>query len=93
VYHRLPERIRAHASICFMALILHRVMRARLRAAHTGLTPERALEQLRRIQHHRIRLNGAKPVTGVSSINEGQSEVFSALRVKKPVATQQLTLL
>ena len=51
------------------------------------------LEQLRRIQHHRIRLNGAKPVTGVSSINEGQSEVFSALRVKKPVTTQQLTLL
>jgi transposase len=28
VYHRLPERIRAHASICFMALILHRVMRS-----------------------------------------------------------------
>ena len=27
VYHRLPERNRAHASICFMALILHRVMR------------------------------------------------------------------
>jgi len=24
-YHRLPERIRAHATICFMALILCRV--------------------------------------------------------------------
>ncbi len=47
-----------------------------------------ALEQLCRIQHHRIRLNGAKPVTGVSSICEGQSEVFSALRVKKPAASQ-----
>jgi len=93
VYHRLPERIRAHASICFMALILHRVMRSRLRAAHTGITPERALEQLRRIQHHRIRLNGAEPVAGVSSINNGQSEVLSALRIKKPVASQQLTLL
>ena len=69
VYHRLPERIKAHASICFMALILHRVMRTRLRDANTGLTPERALEQLRRIQHHRIRLNGATPVAGVSSIN------------------------
>ena len=23
VYHRLPERIRAHAAICFMALVLH----------------------------------------------------------------------
>lgn len=49
VYHRLPELIRAHASICFMALILHRIMRTRLRAAQTGLTPERALEQLHRI--------------------------------------------
>lgn len=93
VYHRLPERIRAHASICFMALILHRIMRTRLRAAHTSLTPERALEQLHRIQHHRVRLGGAEPVTGVSSINAQQNEVLSALRVKKPVAPQQLTLL
>ncbi len=53
VYHRLPERIRAHASICFMALILHRVMRSRLKAADAGYTPERALEQLQRIRHHR----------------------------------------
>ena len=36
VYHRLPERIRAHASICLMALILHRVMRSRLKAADAG---------------------------------------------------------
>jgi hypothetical protein len=76
-----------------MALILHRVMRSRLRAANAGLTPERALEQLRRIQHHRIRLNGAEPVTGVSSINDQQSEVLNALRVKKPDVSQQLTLL
>jgi transposase len=27
VYHRLPDRIRAHASLCFMALILYRVLR------------------------------------------------------------------
>jgi len=93
VYHRLPERIRAHASICFMALILHRVMRTRLRAANAELSPERALEQLHRIQHHRIRLNGAEPVTGVSSINDEQNKVFHALRVKKPVASQQLMLL
>ncbi len=93
VYHRLPERIKAHASICFMALILHRVMRTRLRAANAGLTPERALEQLRRIQHHRIRLNGTTPVTGVSSINDQQSEILNALRVKKPDVSQQLTLL
>ena len=33
VYHRLPQRIRAHALICFIALILYRVLRMRLRAA------------------------------------------------------------
>jgi transposase len=33
VYHRLPERIKAPASICFMALILYRVMRQRLKQA------------------------------------------------------------
>jgi hypothetical protein len=50
VYHRLPDRIRAHAQICFMALILHRVMRGKLKSAVTGLSPERALERLARIQ-------------------------------------------
>ncbi|HRO57689.1 MAG TPA: IS1634 family transposase, partial [Burkholderiaceae bacterium] len=80
VYHRLPERIRAHASICFMALILHRVMRWRLKAADSALSPERALETLRRIQHHRVRLNGSAPVTGVSSISAQQAEVLDGRR-------------
>ena len=93
VYHRLPERIRAHAAICFMALILHRVMRWRLKAADSALSPERALETLRRIQHHRVRLNGSAPVTGVSSISAQQAEVLDALSVGKPVACEQMTLL
>ena len=29
VHHRLPDRIRAHALICFLALVLYRVMRMR----------------------------------------------------------------
>lgn len=93
VYHRLPERIRAHASICFMALILHRVMRSRLKAADAGYTPERALEQLQRIQHHRVRLNGGEPVTGVSALSTEQNEVLHALGIEKPAAPEQLTLL
>ena len=48
VYHRLPQRIRAHAMICFMALILYRVMRQRLNMAQSTLSPERALAQLKR---------------------------------------------
>ncbi len=93
VYHRLPERIRAHAAICFMALILHRVMRWRLQAAGTGLSPDRALETLRRIQHYRVRLQATQPVTGVSSISTEQAKVLGALNVRKPVASEQLALL
>ena len=93
VYHRLPERIRAHASICFMALVLHRVMRMRLRAGQTGITPERALQSLKRIQHHRVSINGAQPLSGVSSISAEDSKVFKALKVKPPSQTQQMNLL
>jgi transposase len=93
VYHRLPERIRAHASICFMALILHRVMRMRLRAANTGVTPERALQSLQRIQHHRVCINGAPPLCGVSSMTTEQHNVLTALKVKQPSQFKQLSLL
>ena len=93
VYHRLPERIRAHASICFMALILHRVMRMRLRAANTGVTPERALQSLKRIQHHRVSINGAPPLCGVSSMTAEQHNVLTALKVKQPSQFTQLSLL
>jgi transposase len=93
VYHRLPERIRAHASICFMALVLHRVMRMRLRAANTGITPERALQSLKRIQHHRVSLNGAEPLSGVSSMTDEDSQMLKALKVKQPTTNRQLSLL
>lgn len=54
VYHRLPKRIRAHAAICFMALIPQRVMRQRLKAAGSALSPDHALKVLRRVQRHRV---------------------------------------
>ena len=94
VYHRLPERIRAHASICFIALILYRIMRQRLAAADAGLSPERALEQLQRIQHHQIRINhAAQSVSGISRLSEIHDRVFAALKLNKPAQPQQLSLL
>jgi transposase len=87
VYHRLPDRIRAHTTLCFIALILYRIMRMRLRAANAKISPDRALETLRRIQHHQIRLNQATPITGLSSISPEQVDLFKALNVKKPTST------
>ena len=93
VYHRLPERIRAHALVCFMALIVYRVMRQRLKLAKSDLSPERALAQLRRIQRHSVRINNADPISGVSTINSQQSSLYAALNLKKPTQNTQLTLL
>ena len=84
VFHRLPERIRAHAGICFLALVLHRVMRMRLRKASEPLSPATSLELLRRIQHHRISLNGTRIVRGLSKINDLQGRVLRALGVPTP---------
>ena len=81
VYHRLPERIRAHALVCFMALIVYRVMRQRLKLAKSDLSPERALAQLRRIQRHSVRINNADPISGVSTINSQQSSLYAALNL------------
>lgn len=84
VYHRLPERIRAHASICFLALILYRAMRMRLEQAGSDCSPETALAQLRRIQQHTITINGARPITGVSTIDKIQAAILASLNVQKP---------
>ena len=93
VYHRLPERIRAHAIICFMALIIYRVMRQRLRFANSDLSPEKALAQLRRIQRHKVRINQAEPISGISTISAEQAKVLETLNIRKPSENAQLTLL
>ena len=93
VFHRLPERIKAHASLCFMALIVYRVMRQRLKLAGSELSPEAALDQLRRIQQHSISINSAAPISGISAIHQDQASIFSALKTSKPSSNPQLSLL
>lgn len=68
-------------------------MRTRLRQSETHLSPERALEKLRRIQHQRITLNNTQPIAGLSSITEEHADILSALTIKKPTLNTQLTLL
>jgi transposase len=93
VFHRLPERIKAHASLCFMALIVYRVMRQRLKLAKSVMSPEAALDKLRRIQRHSVSINAGAPVGGVSTINQEQAGLFEALKLTKPTHDTQLSLL
>ncbi len=83
VYHRLPDRIRAHALICFLALVLYRIMRMRLKAHGSTASPKRALELLRRIQRHRATI-GEHAYSGVSKTTQEQLDLFAALEIPKP---------
>ena len=91
--HRLPERIQAHASICFMALILYRVMRQRLKLAGSDMSPEAALADLRRIQRHTVSIDSGAPIHGVYALQPRQADALAALRIKKPTLDTQLSLL
>ena len=83
VFHRLPDRIRAHALICFLALVLYRVMRMRLKASGSSASPKTALELLGRIQKHRATI-GERAYTGISKTTAEQLELFEAMSLPKP---------
>jgi transposase len=84
VYHRLPQRIRAHALICFMAMILYRVMRMRLKAAKRSESPSTLLEQLKRIHQQTVETGEGKTLTGLTEITPAQRSLFSALELTPP---------
>ena len=83
VHHRLPDRIRAHALICFLALVLYRVMRMRLKAKGHAASPRTALDLLARIQQHTAHI-GARTFNGTSTTTPEQLDLFDALSLQKP---------
>ncbi|MFD1510510.1 IS1634 family transposase, partial [Lacimonas salitolerans] len=83
VHHRLPDRIRAHALICFLALVLYRVMRMRLKAKGHTASPRAALDLLARIQKHTAHI-GARTFNGTSTTTPEQLNLFDALSLPKP---------
>ena len=84
VYHRLPRRIRAHALVCFLALILHRVLRMRLKASQRPESPARLLEQLRRVQQQTARTADGQMLRGLTELGGLQKDLFAALGAALP---------
>ena len=83
VHHRLPDRIRAHALICFLALVLYRVMRMRLKAKGHSASPRTALDLLARIQKHTAHA-GNRTLHGISKTTPEQLDLFDAMNLPKP---------
>ena len=91
VYHRLPQRIRAHSLICFIALILYRVMRMRLKANHREESPSRLLEQLKRIHQQTAQTADGQKLSGLTQLTAPQKSLFAALDLPQPAATDLAT--
>ena len=84
VFHRKPERIKAHAMICFLALVLYRVLRMRLKSKDKQYSPERMLEIVRQIQHHKVMLHRKQSVSGLSTMTPEQKDLFETVGLPKP---------
>ena len=84
VYHRLPQRIRAHALVCFMALVLYRVMRMRLQKAKRSESPSTLLAQLKRIHQQTVETGEGQTLTGLTEITPAQKSLFAALDLTPP---------
>ena len=83
VHHRLPDRIRSHAMICFLALVLYRVMRMRLKAKGHSASPRTALDTLARIHRHYAKIADRK-LEGITTPTPEQLELFDTLNLPKP---------
>ena len=83
MHHRIELRIRAHALICFLALLMHRLLRLKLKRADSEFSPSRALAELRGIQRHAVTL-GTVVHAGLSTIAPQQKTLFEQLKFALP---------
>lgn len=81
---RRPWKCITLSVICFLALVIQRALRHRLRTSALDLSPEEMLYRLRTVQRHSVRLASGKELEGMSTITPEQREMFDAVGVPLP---------
>ena len=85
VFHRLEHRIRAHVTLCWLALLLTRVVERQ--AGQTWRTLARELNRL-----HLVTLEGtAGSVTQTTTLTDAQRAIYSACNIAPPPPITALT--
>ncbi len=87
LYHQLPQRIRAHALICFMALGMYRVMRMRLKAAKRSESTINVLESLKRNHQQTVETTEGTTLTGLTEITRALMLLFTVLLLTPPTSS------
>lgn len=78
VRHRTDVKLRAHVTLCMLALVLDRVLRLRLTAGGSTHTPASAYEILRSIHLNRVKQEGREFYT-VTTPSPQAAEILDAL--------------
>lgn len=77
VYHRIKKRIEAHICVCFAAYAIYKELERQLKRNSIGLSPEKAIEEIKEIRQLKYILPKSKTVK---------------TKILKPTLTQELLL-
>jgi len=81
-FHWTESRVRAHALLCVIALTIERIMRLKLKKAQSSLSPQAALEELRKLMHVTITLPGDRRHHILANTSPRQLNLFRDLDVQ-----------
>ncbi len=70
--------------MCFLALVLHRVLRMRLKASQRQESPATLLAQLRRIHHQTAQTPEGHVLRGLTELGAPQKDLFAAVGLPLP---------
>lgn len=79
VHHRTDPKVRAHVSLCVLALLLQRTLEQRLSAGGEAMTAARATSTLRTCHLNRLAPQGAEPHYTVTRPTPEQSQLLTHL--------------
>jgi transposase len=89
VYHFTDSKVQAHVSVCVIALLLTRLLEARLKAAGVETSAQAALEILATCHLNELKMDTSGRVTFTTTApNPGQDRLLTALRMNQLVDDQ-----
>ena len=90
VFHRLPERIRAHALVCFLALVLEAALQRLLKGHEANASYHDILAELRMVRAVQLKANGKSWLVR-TELPAKAFAAFKAVGLRPPVHVQPIS--
>lgn len=81
IHHRTDVKLRAHVTVCMLALLLQRILAERLRATVPGVSARAALERLETVHLNRM-ASGKAEFHTITQLNHQQQSLLAALAME-----------